>query len=321
MSKMKKWLYSVAVGALLIAGEAMGITVHEVLSNGFWSANTERRLTLEELKEVGDYRVLSYKHKSKKINVVTEVDRYKWITKGETESSARWKNTNLHTFTYNVNFFIIDDNNKLITRHKESKEKTITKLYEYDEREYKTYTYNVSNTVQTTYSNKPTKKDARPTGPYVADDNWFPHDLTEKYEGLSASFYGTEHNAVTNVISDNEAYITGTVRQTGHIDDYGYKVDEDASLYKVDEDASLLRTYSQHITTDADHVYIEQEMTENTQNDPDYNSQHTYQTQYTATFKKGRWKGEKETISKVSNRDIAPWCINYYKQNGPPVYW
>lgn len=307
MNNMKKLLYGVALGALLVAGNAAGITVHEVLSNGFWSANTERRLTLEELKEVGDYRELPTKIKTKQINVVTEVTSIKQITKGETESSARWKNTNQYTFTFHPNFFIVDENNKLITRHKESKEKTITKLYTYDIREYNSFTSNVYKTVQTTYSNKPTKKDARPTGPYVADDNWFPHDLTEKYEGLSASFYGTEHNAVTNIISDNEAYITGTLRQTGHIDDY--------LGYKVDEDASLLRTYTQHITTDAAHVYIEQEMTENTQNDPDYNSQHTYQTQYTATFKKGRWKGEKETISKVSNRDIAPWCINYWWQN------
>ncbi|MBR5623514.1 hypothetical protein IKW72_00705 [bacterium] len=304
---MKKWLYGVALGALLIAGNAAGITVHEVLSNGFWSANTERRLTLEELKEVGDYRELRPKIKRKQINIVTEVTNIKQITKGETESSARWKNTNQNTFTFHPNYFILDDNNKLITRHKESKEKTITKLYSYCERVYNSFTSNVYEIVQTMYSNKPTKKDARPTGPYVADDNWFPHDLTEKYEGLSASFYGTEHNAVTNIISDNEAYITGTLRQTGHIDDY--------LGYKVDEDASLLRTYTQHITTDADHVYIEQEMTENTQNDPDYNSQHTYQTQYTATFKKGHWEGEKEAISKVSNHDIAPWCKNYWRQN------
>ena len=39
----KKWLYSVAVGTLLIAGEAMGITIHEVLSNGFWSTDVEQR--------------------------------------------------------------------------------------------------------------------------------------------------------------------------------------------------------------------------------------------------------------------------------------
>ena len=120
MSEMKKWLYGVALGALLIAGNAAGITVHEVLSNGFWSANTERRLTLEELKEVGDYRELRPKIKRKQINIVTEVTNIKQITKGETESSARWKNTNQNTFTFHPNYFILDDNNKLITRHKES---------------------------------------------------------------------------------------------------------------------------------------------------------------------------------------------------------
>ena len=302
-NKMKKWLYGVALGALLVAGNATGITVYEVLSNGFWSANTERRLTLEELKEVGDYRELYPKIKRKQINVVTEVTNIKQITKGETESSARWKNTNQHIFTCHPNFFIIDDNNKLITRHKESKEKTITKLHTYDERKYRAYTYNVSETVQTTYSNKPTKKDARPTGPYVADDNWFPHYLTELYKGLSASFYGTEHNAVTNVISDNEAYITGTVSQTGHMDEY--------FEYKANADTFCLRTYTQHITTDENHVYVEQEIIENSQTMFDKTT--TQQIQYVATFKKGRWKGSTETSSGVYQQEAMPWLRELYQ--------
>ena len=43
------------------------------------------------------------------------------------------------------------------------------------------------------------------------------------------------------------------------------------------------------------------------------NSQSTYQAQYTATFKKGCWKGEKETISKESNSDISQWLLDYFK--------
>lgn len=161
------------------------------------------------------------------------------------------------------------------------------------------YVTNRYTNTQITYTGKSRQSNIRPTGPYVVDD-WFPEKMTtESYK--SCRFFGTEHNAVTNIISDNEAYITGTVSQTGHIDEYYGE--------KVDQPASLLRTYMQHITTDADHVYIEQEITENTQNDPVYNSQYTYQTQYTATFKKGRWKGEKETISKVSQRSSTSWRL------------
>lgn len=136
-------------------------------------------------------------------------------------------------------------------------------------------------------------------GPFVMDD-WFPDRMTTTSHHRRR-FFGTEHNAITNVISDNEAYITGTISQTGHIDEYD---DE-----KVDEDSSLLRTYTQHITTDADHVYVEQEITENAKNASMWDAQIIYQTQYTATFKKGRWKGETETISQTSNGQLADWRI------------
>ena len=228
------------------------------------------------------------------------------MSKGETVSHARWKNTSRVHYIDFPFAFIADENEKLAVRHEESKEKTTIQLHSLAKSIYYGDSTNIWVRVQTIYSNKPTKKDARPTGPYVVED-WFPDSMTNLYKriALAASFYGTEHNAITNIISDNEAYITGTISQTGHIDEFREKI--------VDEDASLLRTYTQHITTDADHVYIEQEIIENTQNDPVYNSQSTYQAQYTATFKKGHWKGEKETISKVSNRDMSQWlldCIN-----------
>lgn len=307
---MKKWLYGVALGALLRAGNAAGITVHEVLSNGFWSANTERRLPAKKLKEVGDCVEKPSKVKLKEGSMGQSILTKKDMSKGETVSHARWKNTLRTRYVYFPFALIEDDNEKLSVRHEESKEKTTTQLHFLGKSIYYGDITNIWERVQTIYSNKPTKKDARPTGPYVVED-WFPDDLTNLYvyERVSASFYGTEHNAVTNIISDNEAYITGTIRQTGHVDSFNWTEKE----YKVDEDASLLRTYTQHITTDADHVYIEQEITENTQNDPIYNSQSTYQAQYTATFKKGCWKGEKETISKVSNRDMSQWLLDFYK--------
>ena len=68
-SMTKKWLYSVAVGVLLMAGEALGITVHDVLSNGFWSA--EQRGTHEYLDEHAFGKGMT------------------WIAGGETEDNPR----------------------------------------------------------------------------------------------------------------------------------------------------------------------------------------------------------------------------------------
>ena len=66
----KKWLYSVAVGALLIAGEAMGVTVHDVLSNGFWSA--EQRVDLVQLEQdtlIPKFKIIKHmQYKSPSIN-------------------------------------------------------------------------------------------------------------------------------------------------------------------------------------------------------------------------------------------------------------
>lgn len=53
-------------------------------------------------------------------------------------------------------------------------------------------------------------------GPLVGDD-WFP-DSVEKTRNVVGLFYDTEENAVTNVISDNEAYITRTISQYGFIE-------------------------------------------------------------------------------------------------------
>ena len=296
----KKWLYGVALGALLVAGNAAGVTVHEVLSNGFCSI--EHRGTRENLKEITD-EIGPIRRKYKRtFDQDTWIEKTEscYIYKGPLTDKTRWKEKECSAVTTGRNFYISDSVVTLIDQRPMYKEKTITKEYWKaqsfmdDLRQTNRYV-----NTQITYTGKPRQANVGPIGPFVVDD-WFPEQMTTaSYK--SCRFFGTEHNAVTNIISDNEAYITGTVSQTGHIDEYNGE--------KVDQPASLLRTYMQHITTDADHVYIEQEITENTQNDPVYNSQYTYQTQYTATFKKGRWKGEKETISKVSQRSSTSWRL------------
>ncbi len=307
----KKWLYSVAVGALLIAGEALGITVHDVLSNGFWSA--EQRSTLGSLQ----YETFGYytrRYKKEKTTILEDGSEYRSYlrtmscSKSPVAASWRYKNWYNEIINKEQTERTFQSKSKLVSVHPMYKEKQESQEREQDQLAYlRSYytTVNGENIQQSVYTNKPRKKDARPMGPFVVDD-WFPDAMTtQSYK--SCRFFGTEHNAVTNVISDNEAYITGTISQTGHVDEYSGK--------KVDESASLLRTYTQHITTDADHVYVEQEIIEDTQNDPVYNSQTTWQTQYTATFKKGRWKGETETISQASNKQMADWYIKKFSQN------
>ena len=294
----KKWLYSVAVGALLIAGEAMGITVHDVLSNGFWSA--EQRVDLVQLQQ----DTLIPKLKIIKDKEITDEEGKKEFSKtttsGVTLSRTHWKNklcyNRLTTETAQTEHRV----RKVMVTNQvhQQKENTTTDIYRNRIACYENPTYYCQDK-QTDYINKPRKKEARPIGPFVVDD-WFPDEMTTT-SYWECRFFGTEHNAVTNIISDNEAYITGTISQTGHVDEY--------DGYKVNEDSSLLRTYTQHITTDADHVYVEQEITENAQNTPECNSQTTWQTQYTATFKKGRWKGETETISQTQNSQLADWRI------------
>ena len=301
---MKKWLYGVALGTLLVAGNATGITVNEVLSDSFWYG----RVSLSRIESYSPPRIKLRKQKE-----TNDEDgrHYSELAVRRAKSPIRWKQKKWYNnFTDNDNNFHVDTIADTTIYGRVRKDIMHTVSEEHNLRCFvpetqKTIITNTTERVDETFESFCKKKDRRPYGPYVVDD-WFPDGLIEN-SWLSARFGGTEHNAVTNVISDNEAYITGTVSQTGHVDEY--------NGYKVDEDASLLRTYTQHITTDADHVYIEQEITENTQNDPCYNSQNTYQTQYTATFKKGRFKNEKETISKVSQRERAPWVVKYLQQN------
>lgn len=288
----KKWLYSAVLGALLIVGEAFGITVHEALSNDFWPIY--KRPTRAKLFELGQPRCKRLKSTNTKDDEGSHwffLDRFR-ATRGSPWTEKRW----INRLIGNDGFFQDD-----VTVHRTLKARglwnSVTDSVEHEEKDAEgLFRFSC---IDETYKATSRSKKARPSGPYVVDD-WFPDEMRSKSYQESV-FYGTEHNAVTNIISDNEAYITGTIYQTGHIDEY------DGGT--VNEDASLVRTYTQHFTTDENHVYVQQEITEDAHNDPGCDSQNTYQTQYTATFKKGRWKNETETISKVSQRSISPWAL------------
>lgn len=86
----KKWLYSVAVGALLIAGEAMGITVHDVFSNGFFSS--EIRETGLHLMETTKYKDVIKKDKKTQDEEGNETLFFAWSTRGRSAvDGVRWK--------------------------------------------------------------------------------------------------------------------------------------------------------------------------------------------------------------------------------------
>ena len=301
----KKWLYSVALGALLMAGNAAGITVHEVLSHDFWSTDVEQRLTAEQLTEISDWDDKPGKIKEKDNADGTRKCFLKSVRLGKTAENTQWKSKEIYNSFYSTAELDEKREKIFVVRHKTNKEKTITN----ENFEAQITAGNViasHSDIQEVYKNIPNKKDALPAGSYVVED-WFRSWLENRVGRSRAQFYGTEHSAVTNIISDNEAYITGTISQAGHIDKY--------DGYVVDEDASLLRTYTQHITTDADHVYVEQEITEDAKNAVWCNRKNTYQRQYTATFKKGRWKGETETITVTQNSQAADWYLKYLDQN------
>ncbi|MBR5901611.1 hypothetical protein IKZ40_04610 [bacterium] len=302
-NKMKKWLYGVALGALLVAGNVAGITVQEVLNTPY---EEYRGNSSDFFKIFKGYYRGKYNKESHTVDPDgTRRDSFLYTISCPKLVTTRWKYKEWYNGEENQTMYGIDNDELLkdVLRG-EYKETTTTHRQE----KYISDgigTTNYTKNIQETYTVKPLKKSAHPMSPLVVDD-WFSDHHTGM--NLSANFYGTEHTAVTNIISDNEAYITGTIRQSGYINEY--------YGFIVEEPTSLVRTYTQHITTDADHVYVTQDINEKSQFF--YNEERSFQTQYTAKYKKGRWKNVTETISNVAQGSALPWLINYYnslKQN------
>jgi hypothetical protein len=289
-SMSKKWLYGVALGALLIAQPSWGITVQDVLSKGFFSVD-EHRETLKSLQADGEY-VWKVKDLKPKDGLERFLEKYKsgpWSTR-------KWKWKGLWSFTNNE---ASDCMYVLTNKQKHHKEKTKGELHS-------TYGDADSTVSQESYVGKPKGKGTRPLGPFVVYD-WFPGVVMASNDYVNVQFNGTEETATTNVISDCEAYITRTIRQSGWVQAY--------FGYVVEEPASLLRVYNMHITTDADHVYIHQDVNETAQNAPFSDIQRTYATDYTATFKKDRFVSETETIQKNEQIWASDWWGRYFNRN------
>ena len=305
-SMTKKWLYSAAIGALLIAGNAWGITVQEVFSNGFFSS--EIRGTRGNLIMMTDYGIRYKKQKTAQDKDGNEKKSYVWLLYGDNVmNNIRWKEKSYIELleSKDRDFITFDEKSKLTARRPLYMEKSTGDYHKKEHYMKDSWLTNGCERTTTVYVNKPRKKNTRPIGPSVID-YWFPDETVEDEEKIYR-FFGTERNAVTNIISDNEAYITGTVSQTGHVNEYRGCI--------ADVDSSSLCTYIQHITTDDNHLYIEQEITENAQNIFATNRQITHQSQYVVTFNKGRCKKETETITLTKNTQLADWYIKYHNRD------
>ncbi len=207
-SMNKKWLCSVAVGALLIAGEAFGITVHDVLSNGFWNTDSRCLASIDVSTEIQN--VSKNKDFKKPIARCYKTEEYtriatKIFTLGKDKvGHHRWKKTYFSDKKsyYNPREEEIYINNVLDMRAPHSRQKQEATVY------HKFWNYLPSitdyttgtNVVNSVYACKP--KGGHPVGPYT--ENWahqeFAPAITFQYTLLSA-----EHNAITNIISDHEA--------------------------------------------------------------------------------------------------------------------
>ena len=326
---MKKWLYGVALGALLIAGNAAGITVHEVLSNNFWSDELSlfsnpnlipARVNFSSVL----FNAMQFHYKSKYVRIKYISSRYRreiethWGTctndyKNFKTDGISWKYKNWLEKYYDNRTYEKEDGKEKLTLQTvknriepyKYKAKIMCRYHYYTKYNDEPFILLKGDTVLDEQSSfKPLVKNERPIGPIDIAPSWYAVTIDEDNgNGRNRYFdFEPEHTAVTNIISDTEAYITGTASQTGHYDFWdGHKADHDT--YKT-------CTYTKHITTDADHVYFQQESMSIFQTYGVVTN--TVQREYTATFKKGVWKGSTETFSFDSRFEVAQWYLDLF---------
>lgn len=302
---MKKWLYSVALGALF-ASHAFAITTHEVLSNGWWSEDT--RATHAYLDEIAPHPNIN--GKMKKLKVTTDENgnpksTFVVVYKGPAVAGTRWTARRSETRINADEYQSYDRTEKLTARrHKTYKEKSVDKEQQYGS------TYLLGDVLwnqQDTYTVKPLKKDARPMGGYVVEERFQDEMLFPLRQDFR--FDGTQEEAITNFVSDSEAYITGTVRQSGYLNSF--------MGYVIGEQASLLRKYTTQVTMDVNNVYVYRKITETTTNEGYSNVQRDYEINQVVTFDdKGRWKNSKETVTSTYKSETADWFKEYLKSEG-----
>ena len=306
----KKWLYSVAAGALLIAGQAAGITVHDVLSNGFWSSElrqTEESLntaTTDNYKEkyknekTEEYEGLiktSYLYKKK----ATTTDGIKW-------SQKKYQTDEKETATSNRTAVI---NQTIKTKLPKFKEQIMS--YEIHSVGFVFPPFsNYGDFERQDYSFKRRARNARPVHPFIFnnDTNWFFNTLDQFPHGEIF----LEHVATTNITSDSNAHITGHFIAQSTLDkcELGLLPSDRVPSYIRFIDVHDRYNYEIGIQVAKNKVCIEQNITKDAV--MTYDLEYRCETKYIATFnKRDKWKKSTEHVESYRNFFADEWYQIY----------
>ena len=307
----KKWLYSVAAGALLMAGEALGITVHDVLSNGFWS--TQERATEMSLNAAttDNYKEKYKKEQSEQTPDGYETKSFVYTKKAKTTNDVAWTQNKFHAQVTGNELEANYNTQTIKVKNNDRKEVDLSE--DLNSINYmETCPTNILEASANLYSFKPTKKGARPVEPFFPDTEWFKQLTSVEYPGVCGRALAKD---TTNIISDTEAKIRGVMMRSSllHFVKIGFP---NIEFGKDPENSSywghVLYPYEKTITVSNNHVIVEQTIGEDT------TFTHTttgeYQTKYIASFnKKGAWKKSTETVTKWRSSQANDWYTNYYR--------
>ena len=305
----KKWLYSVAAGALLIAGQAAGITVHDVLSNGFWSS--ELRQTEESLNAA---TTDNYKEKYKNEKTETQdyftIKSYLYIKKAQTTDGIKWKQKQSYSHAFIMDCVSYEQIKQTIKATCSDYKEQIASEEQYDQfSDDKREAYSTDQT----YSFKRRKKNARPVQPFIPNNatNWFSDTLGQFPHGNVF----LEHVATTNITSDS-IRITGRYVAQSTLDKYELGLLDPGKIYPPGRDSvDVYDKYNYEIAIQVakNKVYVERTVTEDTL--MTHNIWQEYKTKYIASFnKKGYWKKSTEDVTSRYGIEPTSWYKEYQKQ-------
>ena len=306
----KKWLYSSALSVLLIAGEALGITVHDVLSNGFWS--TQERATEMSLNaETTD----NYKEKYKKETETPREDgsvekSYLYTKKGKTTNDVVWaqsKNYWGKTGTANP----LENNQqtlKVVSRHR--KEQSTSDEWK-AQTLMETCPTNIAEESVASYSFKPCGKGERPVAPFFMNTEWLAR-LTRQF--YPSHCWPETLKTETNIVSDMEAQITGRLSRSSVLPAINPPPEQmpinPGSGYGAWGDARY--AFTKKITIEGNQVIIALDVNEFSSFT--HKVQGGIKTKYVATFgKNGQWKKSTEVVSQWRSGHANDWYTNYYR--------
>ena len=309
----KKWLYSVAAAALLIAGQAAGITIYDALSNGFWSTEVSQTEESLNASTTDNYKEKYKKEKTEQIADGCETKSYTYTKKAQTTDDIVWAQKKLYTE-------LVYGNEKKYTEDQVIRIKNCTPKERLTSEEKGGISYmetcptNISNSAIQHYFLAPVKKGDRPTEPFFPSTEWFRQLTSEKYPGFCYSEF--VEKAETNILSEFQSEIKGVVQRKSHLifSKIGFPaVDPKKDPEHYDFWGHVTYPYTKTLTVVGDqYLRVEQTITEDSSFD--YTTKGLYYTEYEAFFnKKGVWKKSAEMVNKWRKSDANSWYTNYFK--------